>query len=434
RQTWGFPPSLSLLLLLWVPLSGAQYEKYSFRSFPKSELMPLESAYGYALDQYASENWKESISYLEMGLRLHRLLKDSESFCSVSCSRAGGEQGGAELFRGFKELQSFNQVLQRALCLKGCKKGLPVFQMSYPRREVLQDFVKRMPYRYLQYAYFKTNKLEKAVSAAHTFLQKNPKDELMLKNMNYYKSLFDVEEYLIDLEARPYEDLFLKSVKQYNSGDFRSSVAEMELALPNYYKMYEECSAGCEGSHEIKDFKDFYPAVADHFVDVLTCKVECEANLTPNVGGYFVEKFVATMYHYLQFAYYKLNDVKNAVQCVASYMLFDPKDEVMQQNLAYYRFYRDQWSMNEEDFKARPEAMHYYNQTMIQKEMLQFAQQYLQSDDEEPCSLHKTDSTLSNKEVPSDEEFEGEGDYEEGIFADWWQEPKSKGDEGKKHL
>ena len=33
--------------------------------------------------------------------------------------------------------------------------------------------------------------------------------------------------------------------------------------------------------------------------------MDCEANLTPNVGGYFVEKFVATMYHYLQFAYYK---------------------------------------------------------------------------------------------------------------------------------
>lgn len=33
--------------------------------------------------------------------------------------------------------------------------------------------------------------------------------------------------------------------------------------------------------------------------------MDCETNLTPNVGGYFVEKFVATMYHYLQFAYYK---------------------------------------------------------------------------------------------------------------------------------
>lgn len=43
----------------------------------------------------------------------------------------------------------------------------------------------------------------------------------------------------------------------------------------------------------------------DLFAESLQCKVDCETNLTPNVGGYFVEKFVATMYHYLQFAYYK---------------------------------------------------------------------------------------------------------------------------------
>jgi hypothetical protein len=43
----------------------------------------------------------------------------------------------------------------------------------------------------------------------------------------------------------------------------------------------------------------------DLFAESLQCKVDCETNLTPNVGGFFVDKFVATMYHYLQFAYYK---------------------------------------------------------------------------------------------------------------------------------
>lgn len=33
--------------------------------------------------------------------------------------------------------------------------------------------------------------------------------------------------------------------------------------------------------------------------------MRCESDLTPVVGGFVVEKFVATMYHYLQFAYYK---------------------------------------------------------------------------------------------------------------------------------
>lgn len=40
-------------------------------------------------------------------------------------------------------------------------------------------------------------------------------------------------------------------------------------------------------------------------MEVLERKAGCESDLTPVVGGYVVEKFVATMYHYLQFAYYK---------------------------------------------------------------------------------------------------------------------------------
>lgn len=47
--------------------------------------------------------------------------------------------------------------------------------------------------------------MEKAVAAAHTFLKKNPTDPSLKKNMNYYKTLFDVEEYLIDHEEKPYE-------------------------------------------------------------------------------------------------------------------------------------------------------------------------------------------------------------------------------------
>uniref|UniRef100_A0A8B9PQQ8 Endoplasmic reticulum protein SC65 n=1 Tax=Apteryx owenii TaxID=8824 RepID=A0A8B9PQQ8_APTOW len=299
------------------------------------------------------------------------------------------------------------------------------FQLRYPPAQTLRDFQRRLPYQYLHYALFKSNKIEKAVSAAHTFLQKNPNHEMTLKYLNYYRTMLDVDEYLVDLEAQPYEPIFVRSVKLYNNGDFRSSAAGMEQALAEYYKAYENCLAGCEGSYELQEFKDFYPAIADHFVSVLRCKVDCESELTPNVGGYFVEKFVATMYHYLQFAYYKLNDVRNAVQSVSSYMLFDPGDAVMQQNLVYYRFHRQRWQLQEEDFQPRPEAVRYHNQTATQKKMLDFAQQYLQADDEmEVDGGEEPDA----QDLPSDGEFEGDGDYEEGFVAEWWQEPKTKGD------
>lgn len=43
------------------------------------------------------------------------------------------------------------------------------------------------------------------MAAAHTFLKKNPTDPYLTKNMNYYKTLLDVEDYLIDHEEQPYE-------------------------------------------------------------------------------------------------------------------------------------------------------------------------------------------------------------------------------------
>ncbi|XP_066483672.1 endoplasmic reticulum protein SC65 [Tiliqua scincoides] len=429
RRSRGLLLGLLLLLLAaCAPPAGAQYEKYSWRGFPESELMPLQSAYSYALEQYEGEGWKESARYLEASLRLHRLLRDSEAHCHRECAGSAGpaEPGrGAPQGEGLLEMELFGRVLQRASCLRSCKRSLPVFQLSYPPADTLREFQRRTPYMYLHYALFKANKIERAVSAAHTFLQKNPKHEMTQRYLNYYKTMVDVDEYLVDLEAQPYETVFVRAVKLYNSGNFRSSIADMEHALAEYFKAYENCLFGCEGSYELREFKDFYPAIADHFINVLQCKVDCEADLTPNVGGYFVEKFVATMYHYLQFAYYKLNDIKNAVQSVASYMLFDPGDEVMQQNLVYYRFYRERWHLEEDDFNPRPEALRYHDQTSTQKKLLEFAKQYLQPDDEaEVGNGEETEGPV----LPTDAEFEGIGDYEEGFLAQWWQEPKSKGD------
>ncbi|XP_010182183.1 PREDICTED: synaptonemal complex protein SC65, partial [Mesitornis unicolor] len=262
-----------------------------------------------------------------------------------------------------------------------------------------------------------SNKLEKAVSAAHTFLQKNPKHEMTLKYLNYYRTMLDVDEYLVDLEAQPYEAIFVRSVKLYNNGDFRSSAADMEQARTEYYKAYEDCLAGCEGAYELQEFKDFYPAIADHFVSVLQCKVDCETELTPNVGGYFVEKFVATMYHYLQFAYYKLNDVRDAAR--------SPRPVRTPQAPSS----RDSAGSRGADVAPAPsprqEAVRYHNRTAAQKKMLDFAKQYLQADDEMEVDGSEGPGA---RDLPSDGEFEGEGDYEEGFFAEWWQEPRTKGD------
>lgn len=114
--------------------------------------MPLESAYRYGLDQYSTENWPESVNYLEVSMRLYRLLRDSEAFCHRNCSAAGPPPGaGGEL----AELRLLAGVLRRAQCLRRCKQGLPAFRQAQPGRDLLEEFQRREPYKYLQFAYFK---------------------------------------------------------------------------------------------------------------------------------------------------------------------------------------------------------------------------------------------------------------------------------------
>lgn len=135
----------------------AQYEKYNFRSFPRHELMPLDSAYRHALDQYGEEKWPESVEFLEMSLRLYRLLRDSEAFCNLNCSTVRLDD--ETRFSDFPELHAFGNMMKRAQCLKLCKQGLPAFRQTLPSRETIEEFEKREPYKYLQFAYFKVSPL-----------------------------------------------------------------------------------------------------------------------------------------------------------------------------------------------------------------------------------------------------------------------------------
>ncbi|KAJ8353623.1 hypothetical protein SKAU_G00211900 [Synaphobranchus kaupii] len=165
--------------------------------------MPLDTVYKYALDQYTGGKWEESVDYLEGSLRLYRLVKDSDAFCNLNCSSA--RLYNEERFLEFPELHAFGTIMKRAQCLKRCKQGLPAFKEIMPSRETMEDFENREPYKYLQFAYFKSNDMAKAIAAAHTFILKQPEDEMMKRNMDYYRSQPGSQEHLRDLEIRSYQ-------------------------------------------------------------------------------------------------------------------------------------------------------------------------------------------------------------------------------------
>ncbi|KAM4525454.1 endoplasmic reticulum protein SC65-like [Odontesthes bonariensis] len=419
---------ISLLCVTFAVMTSAQYENYSFRNFPEEELMPLTAAYGTALDSYAAGKWTESIRYLELSLRLHRLLKDSARYCTLHCKSSKHDEPPS--FTATPDLRVCWHVMVRASCQKKCRARFPALQPPPPSTQILEDFSRRSPYRYLHFAHSKLNDLQSAVPCAYTFLQRNPEDQEMRQLMEEYKNGYDLSGFLIDHEERPYEASFVRGVKLVSSGNYSNSIEHLEEALRLYLHEYDLCQADCEGIGQLSPDRDFYAVIAEVYVDTLRCKLKCEENLMPNVGGYFVEKFVATMYHYLQYAYYKLNDGRRAVPCAYSYFLFEPEDQVMKQNLLYYKAYSQQWGLQSDHFTPRAEAFRHYNQTITQKEMLTFTEMYLELDDED--FLGPEEAAILASESP-DAEFEGLGDYEESICANWRQ-PKGKGDAGESDI
>lgn len=414
----------SLLCLTFILTAAAQYDNYSFRNVSKEELVPLAAAYGLALEHYAAERWTECIRYLEQSLRLHRLLRDSVRYCALHCN--GSDHQGPS-FAGNRDLSVRWHVMMRASCQKKCRAHFPALQLPPPGRQILEDFSRRAPYRYLHFAHSRLNDLQMAIPCAYTYLQKNPKDQELQGLMEEYKRQYDLSGYLTDHEEQPYEASFVKAVKLCNSGDYSSSIELLEETLRLYLHEFDLCQAQCEGISQLPADRDFHAVIADVYRDILKCKLKCEENLMPNVGGYFVEKFVATIYHYLQFAYYKLNDGRRAVPCAYSYSLFAPEDHVMEQNLLYYKAYSEQWGLQSEHFTPRTEALKHHNQTVTQKQMLTFAEKYLKLNNED--FFGPEEAALLASESP-DVEFEGMGDYEESIHTDWRQ-PKGKGDAGE---
>ncbi|KAM3592084.1 uncharacterized protein V6R79_012376 [Siganus canaliculatus] len=418
---------LLLVCLTFLCMTLGQYENYSFRNFPVEELMPLTAAYGLALEHYAAEQWTESIKYLELSLRLHRLLKDSVRYCMVHCNSSDQEE---PIFTGNPDLRVYWHVMIRASCQKKCRAHFPILQLPPTGKQILEDFRRRSPYKYLHFANSKLNDLQRAVPCAYTFLQRNPEDQEMQRLMEDYKSQYDLSGYLTDHEEQAHEAFFLRGVKLANSGDYSSSIEHMEEALKLYLQEHDLCQADCEGLSQLSPDRDFYAVITDVYIDTLKCKLKCEEHLMPNVGGYFVEKFVATIYHYLQYAYYKLNDGGNAAPCAHSYFLFEPEDQVMEQNLQFYKAYSEEWGLEPDHFTPRKEALKFHNQTQALKQMLSFAEKFLALDDEDFLGAEEAARLAS--ESP-DAEFEGMGDYEEAIYANWKQ-PKGKGDSGESDI
>ncbi|XP_066503478.1 prolyl 3-hydroxylase 2 [Hoplias malabaricus] len=330
-------------------------------------LEPYDLLYDNGVEAFSKGDYAGVVRYMEKALQTFSKVRETKIRCRLTCEEQHRIDGSAntELF--------FDSVLHRAVCLNHCIESQIGSQSVHKVSEdVIQDFHRRIPYNYLQLAYRKLNQLDKAATAAHTYFQANPEHVEMSQNLELYKALEGVEEKnFIDREARPHQKAFSAGVKLYDNGDYEGAVVLFEEALTEYYKADAECRALCEGPQRFEEQDHMLyrysltELISDHYTQVLHCQHECVRDLATRPGRLSpMENYLPLHYDYLQFAYFQVNKLEEALSCALTYLLFHEDEEFMTENVEYFT------EMLGHEGQPRQEAVRYLQRHKQEKELL----------------------------------------------------------------
>uniref|UniRef100_A0AAZ3QS31 procollagen-proline 3-dioxygenase n=1 Tax=Oncorhynchus tshawytscha TaxID=74940 RepID=A0AAZ3QS31_ONCTS len=303
-------------------------------------LEPYDLLYNNAVEAFYRNDYKDVVRHMEGALRSYAEVRQTKVRCRLRC------QNQHPFDSASMDLQFFDVVLRRSYCQNECiEEKVGTQSMHKISEDVIQDFHRRIPYNYLQLAYQKLKQLDKAAAAAHTYFQANPESVEMDQNLEQYKALEGTNlDHFVDREARPHQRSFSAGVKLYDNANYEEAISLFEEALQEYYRADVECRALCQGPQRFEEQDhilyrySLYQLVSDHFTQVLHCEHECVRDLSTRPGRLSpMENYLPLHYDYLQFAYYQLNMVEEALACAQSYLLFHEGDEFMTENVEYYR-------------------------------------------------------------------------------------------------
>ncbi|XP_017295819.1 prolyl 3-hydroxylase 1 [Kryptolebias marmoratus] len=373
---------LSALLFVWLSVPPCLSEPEP----SGSAVVPYDFLFDSAVEAYYKADWLSVILNMEKALRNRATVRRVKARCRLSCANhtaLGEPVAGLGVpvpgAGSVDDLGFFHKVLRRADCVNACEsERLGSSTLHQVSEEVELEFRKRTPYNYLQVAYFKINKLEKAVAAANTFFHANPDHSEMKQNLDYYRMMAGVqEEYFKDLETSPHMAEFLLGKRLYSDNSFGQAAEHFEAALDEYFPADRECRALCEGAYRFDGYTymdysaDLFQSMTDHYLQVLNCKQQCSVELASTAGrDKPFEDFVPSHFNYLQFSYYNIEKYEQAIECAKTFLLFHPDDQVMIQNLNYYSAVLGEDKAR--TISARQIVKQYIQQSILEKELLYF--------------------------------------------------------------
>ncbi|GAB0099517.1 hypothetical protein DMENIID0001_153890 [Sergentomyia squamirostris] len=323
-----------------------------------------------ANNAYLHNDWQACAYFFEKAIREFREYSRTIAHCRMTCDQR--TRNGKPLFPENPEnIHFYDGLVKKTLCLKKCLfRDLPktyrFFEVNDAFREI---FHSRKPYDYLQLCHYKNGDLQKAVSAAYTVLAMQPDHKLSVSNLKYYTTLPEFhKDFLRDEEEMRFVSFYLKGMDTYRESKWRESIDNLEKSLEIFIEEENACRAFCEGSFDQGWHPDFTTSTANHFTYCLRCKRNCTIDMSI-VGSQKYHDIFPSHYEYLQFSYYNIGNLEQAIKCMVTYLLFFPDNEMMLENLDFYKNHPD---AKDDFFQVRKEALQYYQRSRYEKALLEF--------------------------------------------------------------
>ncbi|XP_066303184.1 cartilage-associated protein-like isoform X2 [Branchiostoma lanceolatum] len=348
-------------------------------------IVPYDQLYEAGKTHYTREQWLDTILHMERAIKNYKLRNSEMVGCRMKCTNHSKIVKDVHAldhrYSHHTELNFFAQVVKKAECLKHCLDDRlgDIWQLPV-HEDIEKEFEERVPYDYLQLAYWRTNQLAKAVSAAHTFIVANPDHPVMRDNMEFYKDFEGVTKDMFqDMERPEHEQMFYNGVAAYNDEDYKECKRTMEKAIKLYLQADQECRVQCEGPYIHEYFPEFFQSITNHYSSVLKCKTHCPEKVAgPNQKTQY-KNYLPMHYHYLQFCLFQLGEVVDAAQAAASFLLFIPDHGDMLQNI---QFYQRQADTTTENLQPRKEAVEYLEMVTLEQKLLDLAETTFDPEDE----------------------------------------------------
>ena len=304
-------------------------------------------------------------------------------------------------------------MIIRATCLDRCfKKHLgAAFADQRVLPEIEAEFKQRLPYQYLNVAYFNLGRLSDAVAAAYTYFNANPmpvrpgeeptEGQLTLDFYNEVEGV--TAEMYVDLETHDYFKLYERASHAYQLEEWENAIDLFKRSLKEYYLEAEGCRGLCEKPY---DFGEAYPNRLPHFhrlqvnhlSQMLQCRLQCVKQMELPTGEYnrFVNSdFLPVYYHYLMFASHEVGQHEEALKYFNTYMMFhanDARGEYMMNNRQYLEV------QDRDNVAVDGEAKTFHTRAMRDVAMLRYMEKHLGMEFDHALLTPFPDENLFDKE------------------------------------